>query len=76
MGFGLHKGDQDVEKLKAFIIVFKSMRAMEDALIELEEFNVPYSFSKFFNDYCELSKNIDEKINTNNLTKDKLNTSN
>jgi hypothetical protein len=65
--------NQDVEKLKLFIILFKSMRAMEDALIELEEFDVPYSFSKFFYDYCELSKNIDEKININNLTKDKLN---
>lgn len=46
---------------------------MEEALIVLNEFDVPYSFSKFFYDYCEISKNIDEKIDVNNLTKDKLN---
>ena len=65
--------NHDVKKLKSFITVFKSMKALEDALIDLEELDASPSFSKSFNDYYELSKNIAEKININNLTVDKLN---
>jgi len=64
--------NKDTENLKHFITVFKSLSAMESAYIELEEFDVPYDFSKFFHDFINLGTQLERTVNINNLTKDKL----
>jgi len=65
--------NQDAKSLKQFIIIFKSIKQMESAYIELEEVGVPYDYSEFFDDFLELATNINKTIKIENLSESQLN---
>ena len=61
----------ELKKLNSFATIFKNLQETEAAYIELEEFDVDYSCSEYFNANMSLSAEIESTVDFSKLTPSK-----